>query len=182
MKVESLNQGVRFLDISTDASSVCQSATYEKAFGNGSVLTVKVSLQDGERMLRFDTTVRWQEIGRQDKCYPQLSFDMPVAYGYESIRYDVPMGLIDRSPLEMDVPAQSFGMPVNGDGDSLMLISDCKYGYRGRADGLALTLIRSSVDPDPWPEVGEHKIRMAIALSPSDKTSQIMAARAFCRR
>ena len=182
MKVLTLNEGVRFRDIKTDGAAVCQSATYEKAFGNGSLLTVKVSLQDGERMLRFDTTVRWQEIGRQDQCYPQLSFYMPVAYGYESIRYDVPMGIVDRTPLEMDVPAQSFGMPVNADGASLMLMSDCKYGYRGTADGLALTLIRSSVDPDPWPEIGEHTIRMAIALSPADKTSQIQTARAFCRR
>jgi alpha-mannosidase len=105
-----------------------------------------------------------------------------VAYGFSSIRYDVPMGVIDRPTLELDVPAQSFGMPVNGQGPSLMLMSDSKYGYRGTAEGLSLTLIRSSTHPDPWPEVGEHRIRMAIAFSRDDKADNAAAANAFSRR
>jgi alpha-mannosidase len=92
------------------------------------------------------------------------------------------MGIIDRGLADMDAPSQSFGMPVNAGGSSLMLVSDCKYGYRGTAEGLSLTLVRSSVDPDPWPEIGEHHIRMAIALSSRVKSEAAAIARAFCTR
>ena len=63
-----------------------------------------------------------------------------------------------------------------------MLISDSKYGYRGTKEGLSLTLIRSSVDPDPWPEVGEHRIQMAIALNDNRKSDDAATAQAFCRK
>ena len=182
MNVAILNKGVKIIKTKIGSEFFRQSLSYESEFGNGSKLMVTVSLDGGEKMLRFDTTVRWQEIGRQEVSYPQLNFRMPVSYDYANIRYDVPMGVIDRELLEMDVPAQSFGMPVNGSGSSLMLISDCKYGFRGTVEGLSLTLIRSSVDPDPWPEIGEHRIRMAIALSSQGKAEAVSAAKAFCSK
>jgi alpha-mannosidase len=83
--------------------------------------------------------------------------------------------------MDMDVPAQSYGMPINGQGTSLMLISDSKYGYRGTKEGLSLTLIRSSVEPDPWPEIGKHRIQMAIAMCDGDRTANIDLAHSFCR-
>jgi alpha-mannosidase len=179
--VHALNRGVRFTGARLDPGLLRQSAAYEADFCNGSRLAVTVSLDCGERMLRFDVTVRWQEIGTQDTFFPQLNFLMPVSYGYSSIRYDVPMGAIDRGPMDMDVPAQSYGMPVNGAGDSLMLVSDSKYGYRGTAEGLSLTLIRSSADPDPWPEVGQHRISIAIAPCGGGRLEEAALARAFCR-
>ncbi len=176
-----LNQGVRFTDAKIGPQYARQSATYKVEFGNKSTLTAVLSLDAGARMLRVDATVRWQEIGTRETCFPQLNFFMPVAYDYQSIRYDVPMGAIDRAPLGLDVPAQSYGMPLNAAGASLMLLSDSKYGYRGTADGLSLTLIRSAVDPDPWPEVGEHRIRMAIALADGSKADAARMAASFCR-
>jgi alpha-mannosidase len=182
MNVHNLNQGVKFKDAKLGAQYIRQSATYEAGFGNGSKLIVTVSLANGEKLLRFDTTVRWQEIGTAETFFPQINFHMPVAYDYSTIRYDVPMGTIDREPIEMDVPAQSFGMPVNPNGDSLMLISDSKYGYRGLPRSLSLTLIRSSVEPDPWPEVGEHRIQIAIALCSGCKEAETALASAFSRK
>ena len=180
MNIRVLNEGVRFKNIKTGLGYLRQSVSYEKSFSNGSRLAVMVSLDAGERMLRFDANVRWQEIGSPETFFPQLNFFMPVAYGFSSIRYDVPMGTVERSPLSHDVPAQSWGMPLNADGDSLMLICDSKYGYRGTEEGLSLTLIRSSAEPDPWPEIGEHNIRMAIALGGKGKAADA-AAKAFCR-
>jgi alpha-mannosidase len=179
--VHALNRGVRFKDIATSPDAVRQSISYEKEFGNGSKLCVTVSLDAGESMLRFDAAVRWQEIGSPETFYPQLNFLMPVAYDYSAMRYDVPMGTIDRPALPHDVPAQSCGMPVNAHGASLMLVSSGKYGYRGTSEGLSLTLLRSSADPDPWPEVGEHVMRMAIALGGKSKAEDAAAAQAFSR-
>ncbi len=182
MNVALLNKGVKITKIKIGPAFIRQSVDYDVEFGNGSRLIVSVSLDNGEKMLRFDTTVRWQEIGRKETFFPQLNFFMPLAYAYSKIRYDVPMGIIDRALPDMDVPSQSFGMPINGHGTSLMLISDSKYGYRGVEEGLSLTLIRSSVEPDPWPEVGEHHIQMAIALSGPGKAEAVSIARVFCCR
>ena len=179
--VTMLNRGVKFKQAPAGARAVRQSIAYEVGFGNGSRLEVTVSLDAHEPMLRFDAAVRWQEIGTPETFFPQLNFFMPVAYDYDTIRYDVPMGAVDRPPMDMDVPAQSYGMPLCADGAPLMLISDSKYGYRGAAEGLGLTLIRSSADPDPWPEVGAHRVRMAIALGQGSKTENAVRAQAFCR-
>ena len=42
------------------------------------------------------------------------------------------------------------------------LINDSKYGYQATDNALRLTLLRSSFDPDPLPEMGAHQIRFAL--------------------
>jgi alpha-mannosidase len=42
------------------------------------------------------------------------------------------------------------------------LLNDSKYGHSLENSTLRLTLIRSSYEPDPLPEIGEHTIRMSI--------------------
>jgi alpha-mannosidase len=42
-----------------------------------------------------------------------------------------------------------------------------------------MTLIRSSIDPDPWPEVGEHRIRIGIALVDDNRSAPGLCTRAF---
>jgi alpha-mannosidase len=179
--VNVLNRGVKFTAAEIGPEYLRQSATYVCEFGNGSSVAAALSLDAGSRLLRVDVKANWQEIGSAKTCYPQLNFFLPVAYAHSAFRYDVPMGAIDREPLEMDVPAQSYGMPVNASGRSLMLVSDSKYGYRGAAEGLSLTLIRSSADPDPWPEVGAHHIRMAVALTDGGRAEAARTASSFCR-
>ena len=182
MNIESLNHAVRIKECKIGSDFVRQSISYEKDFRNGSKLTITASLDQDESMIRFDTTVRWQEIGSQDQFYPQLQFFMPVSYSYKQARYDVPMGVIDRDLAGMDVPAQNFGMLISENHDSLMLINDSKYGYRATEEGLSLTLIRSSVDPDPWPEIGEHHIQMAIALNHHSISNAVRTAQMFCSK
>lgn len=106
---------------------------------------------------------------------------MPLNYKCSKYRYDVPMGTADRDPADMDLPANSFAVALNENGRSLMLVSDSKHGFRGVDDSLSLTLIRSSFDPDPWPEVGEHTIRMGISLvDTANAIDQIKDASKYC--
>jgi alpha-mannosidase len=56
------------------------------------------------------------------------------------------------------------------------LLNDCKYGHSLDGATLRLTLIRSSYEPDPLPELGEHEIRLALvphagALAAGDPAS-----------
>ncbi len=157
-----LSQGVRILRAEVGAGLLRQQITWEKRFGNGSCLTVTLSLDRDEPLVRIDAKVRWQEIGREGVCHPQLQFLLPMTPPEAGYLYDVPMGTVIRRAADMDMPAQSYACAA-GNG-ALMLLAEAKHGFRGCAEGLSLTLIRSSVDPDPWPEVGEHAIRMALAL------------------
>jgi alpha-mannosidase len=57
-----------------------------------------------------------------------------------------------------------LGIPAQGGLPGVQLITEWNYGFRGDADSLALTLIRSSYDPDPYPEVGIHKLHFAVRV------------------
>jgi alpha-mannosidase len=64
-----------------------------------------------------------------------------------------------------DVPCTSFSAPLNKNEKeaSLMLTSDTKYGFRNSKNSVALTLIRATSDPDPYPEYDIHNIRIGVA-------------------
>ena len=137
---------------------------YDFSFSDRSRMEVLVTLDDNSSCLDFDVSVDFHEIGNHSKGVPQLSFALPLGYTSSVCRFDVPFGTIDRAPLDYDVPASSFGVPVSEDGASLMLISDSKYGFRYTNGQLSLALIRASFDPDPYPEYGIHKIRLGVGI------------------
>jgi len=51
---------------------------------------------------------------------------------------------------------------ANGEPLGATLLNDSKHGHAISDDVIALTLIRSSYDPDPLPELGRHRIRYAL--------------------
>ena len=53
-----------------------------------------------------------------------------------------------------------------------MLMSDYKYGYRGDVGTMGVTLIRSSFDPDPYPELGVHRFRLAVGLTDGETAKE----------
>ncbi|MDR1949878.1 MAG: glycosyl hydrolase-related protein [Spirochaetaceae bacterium] len=131
-------------------------------FGNASVLEAVISLDAGSGQLRYDVTCDWREFGGEAGV-PNLHFYLPLAYGAK-FRFDVPFGVTERGPVDMDLPAESFVLAENpGSPVSLALLSMDKYGFRCREDSLALTLIRGAYEPDLTPETGRHRISFAIA-------------------
>ena len=143
-----------------------QSVTYETQFGNRSRLTVTVALDAGSHRLDIAAECDWQETGRKGEGVPQLSFYLPCAFGAPAYRYDVPFGALVRRPAHMDLPATSWAQAVRTDGgrSSLALITQGTHGFRGVDDALSATLIRSSYDPDPYPELGIHKIQLGVLV------------------
>jgi len=127
-----------------------------------SVIDVTVSLMNNKRLLEFDTAVDWREIGGD--FLPQLNFYVPAAYNVDKYRYDIPFGTIDRGAIAHDVPANSYMQLVNNDGKSLFIVTDSKYGFRGIDNSGAVTLIRSSTEPDPYPEFGKHNIKIGVGI------------------
>ena len=65
----------------------------------------------------------------------------------------------------MDTPGLTYCCAVNGGGSSAMIVSGTKYGFRNFGGSMALTLIRSSYSPDPYPELCRHNITFYIGIT-----------------
>jgi alpha-mannosidase len=132
------------------------------ASGTASVLEAVISLDAGSALLRYEISCDWREFGSEAAGVPNLHFYLPL--NYKGIfRFDLPFGITERAPRDMDLPAESFVLAENPGGPSLALLSMDKYGFRCREDSMALTLIRGAYEPDLTPETGRHRISFAIA-------------------
>ncbi len=143
----------------------------EAAFGDGSKLTYTVSLRAGERRIEYDVKCDWQERSRPGETIPQLGYCAFSPDEAESCLCDIPGGLIERAVRDQDVPTQ--GMIRMG---GIALLCDSKYGFRCDGSNLSATLIRSSFDPDPYPELGEHRFKLALGLSDEEGAALIADA------
>ena len=163
MNVEELDKNVRVKNVSYKSENLRKSIRLDIEFMS-SKLTAIISLDCNSPILNYEVTCDWREIGERNYGIPQLNFYMPVSYKCKNYRYDIPFGTIEREDMDMDVPANSWAaaIPFDENKKGIMLITDTKYGFRGTDNSLAITLIRSSFDPDPYPEIGIHKFKFAI--------------------
>jgi alpha-mannosidase len=165
MNVIDLTRDVKIKKVTYGAGNIRQSIAYECSFRDSS-LKVTVSLDYNSPMLRYDVQCDWHEVGKPGISVPQLSFYMPLGYECSCYKYDIPFGTIEREGMDRDVPANSWALGVRKQpgGKSVMLITDTKYGFRCVDNSMSITLIRSSYDPDPYPEFGVHKFSFAVCL------------------
>jgi len=126
-------------------------------------LDVCVTLGKNARYLTYGVSCDWREFGVPDERVPQLAFRVPLAYGCEKFIQDNAFGLIERSPRDGDVPAQSFSFAPLGE-SGLMLSCDSKYGFRCAGNAMSVSLIRGSYDPDPTPEIYTHRFHINVGI------------------
>ncbi len=164
MRVRDLAEGARL--VSVVRGELRQSVTYETQFGNRSRLTITVSLDAGSHRLDVEAECDWQEAGRKGEGVPQLSFYLPHAYPATAYLYDVPFGSVLRGPSALDQPGRTWvqAMRAGDEGSSLALLTRGSHGFRGSGEALSATLIRSSYDPDPYPELGIHKLQLSMLV------------------
>ncbi|NLK08930.1 MAG: alpha-mannosidase [Firmicutes bacterium] len=173
MAVSDLIGNIRVLGHHRD--DLQQRLTYEMEFGD-SKLKVTISLDKGSTVLNYDVTCDWQERAVPKRSIPQLGFYVPTAYKCDKYVYDVPFGTISRQPQNMDVPGNSWmlGEGSREQKSRLMLITDSKYGFRGFDNTLAVSLIRSSYDPDPYPEFGIHTFRLGLCATTASTGKELI--------
>ncbi|MGZ9586497.1 alpha-mannosidase [Paenibacillus marinisediminis] len=154
-----------------------QSMTFSACYRN-SKLKVTVSLDRNSTNLKYSLECDWKEIGQSGEFTPQLNFHMPVNYACRAYRYDIPFGTIEREAIQQDVPANSFMTAVPADSDepsrSVMLLSDAKHGFRGVDQSMAITLLRASYSPDPYPEIGMHRFTFAVSLADHQQNREMI--------
>ncbi len=138
--------------------------TYHLIFGH-SQIECRVMLKADSSVLEFKTKIDWLEDPVHGQKIPQIAFAVPVSYKTNGkCHCDIPFGTIERDARAHDVPCLSF---ITADGDSestVALMTDTKYGYRLWEDEASVTLLRSSYDPDLYPERGIHYIRIGVAV------------------
>ncbi len=131
----------------------------------GSILKATISLDDDCANLVYAIECDWRERAMPGESIPQLSFAVELNENLSEYTYDIPFGIMSRESNDCDLPANSFiaALPKSRK-NGFMLSTDSKYGYRGFNNSMAVTLIRTSYDPDPTPEYGKHAIRLSIGL------------------
>ncbi|HIS25327.1 MAG TPA: alpha-mannosidase [Candidatus Pullilachnospira intestinigallinarum] len=165
MEIHDLNREAPVKLLEWTPGLLRQQAVYEIPFGQSSLKAV-VSLEKGSRTLAFDVTVEWHELGNCADGVPQLNFAVPFAGSGESYLCAVPFGVKERSPLAQDVPCTGFmGQKASAGDRAVLVMSDCKYGFRGWQDAISLALLRGSFDPDPTPDQGTHPMRIGVGLA-----------------
>lgn len=180
--VRSLREGVHVAPQALVKGPARQSLAYEIRFDR-SKLTAVVALDRSSPVLRWSVECEWLEIGRKGVSVPQLNFHLPLAFEGKSYRYDVPFGTVDRAPAAQDLPATSWAAAVSKKAGrrAVMLVAGQKHGFRCVDDSLSLTLIRSSYDPDPFPELGMHRFDFGICLGEGASSAGLVRAAAEYR-
>lgn len=127
-----------------------------------------ISLARGSRQISFDLDVNWLERGEPQTGVPVLRACFPVNVTEGKATFEIACGSIERRADGEEAPALNWA-DVTGmsweDVDQeigVTVLNDSKYGHRVSEDTVQLTLLRSSYDPDPLPEIGRHQIRYAV--------------------
>ena len=153
----------RNIEARYERGTLRQSLTLTIPFANSSAKAV-ITLDKGDRHVQYQLEVDWHEIAKGADPVAMLAFVAPAGAPVSDFLYDVPGGSQKRPPLHQEVPGLTYGAALLGD-KALAILSDCKYGYRGADDRVLLTLMHAANSPDPYPDRGIHKIRLAVAVS-----------------
>jgi len=143
-------------------------------------IDVEIGLNADSRIVDFNCHLHWVERGSHETGIPMLRVAFPVNVTKGVPTYEIPFGSRQRAQSPQEIPALKWA-DLSGDTGKgkrgITLVNDCKYGHSCNNGTLRLTLIRSSYDPDPLPEVADHHIRYAIA--PHKGACDVSAATRF---
>ena len=126
-----------------------------------STISVEIGLNAGSRMVDFTLRTRWVEHGSPETGVPMLRAAFPVNVTDGVATFEIPFGSQQRPQSLQEVPALRWA-DVSDAERGLTLVNNNKYGHSCDENTLRLTLVRSSYDPDPLPEVSDHEIKFAV--------------------
>jgi alpha-mannosidase len=129
-----------------------------------SEFTVTYSLRSGDPMLYVQVAGTWFERGTKETGVPFLRFVVPTVLRRPRAFYEIPFGGIERDLRNgEEVPALRWAMLRGTKREpACLVVNDCKHGHSVVGGSMRVTLIRTSYDPDPLPEVGFHTMRFGI--------------------
>ena len=98
-----------------------------------------------------------------------LKADFPFAINASRASFDIQFGHLERTTSEntswefaqFEVCAHRWA-DLSEDAFGLSILNDCKYGYDVKKGHIRLSLLRSSIMPDPTADIGQHEFTYAI--------------------
>lgn len=145
----------------------------------GSKIKTIVSLDQGACSLAYQFFITWNESEAMHDRVPVLCFEFPLNGKPDSYQSDVPGGVQLREGGNHDIPGLHYTAAVYGT-RALALVTDSKYGYRGCGETLSATFINTAGNPDPFPERGEHLVKLWIHAGSSEPKALVEAAEDLC--
>lgn len=135
---------------------------------NQSEVTITYLLEYQNPYLELQVDMDWKEIGSEKAGTPMLRIMFPFPFDNSRASYEIPYGSIERIQKQGEEVVALRWANVNGllsynqQPAGCLLLNDCKYGHSLNNNVLKVTLIRSSFYPDPYPEIGNHTVRLAL--------------------
>ena len=128
-----------------------------------SEFTQHISLSYNSPLLRFDTTIDWQERHILLKTAFPVEVLSPVA------TYEIQWGSVQRPThrnsswdwARFETAAQKW-VDLSEGGYGVALLNDCKYGHDIHNNVMRLSLLRAPTSPDPEADQGRHQFAYAL--------------------
>lgn len=115
----------------------------------------------------FELEAHWFERGDHWGDSPMLSVCFPTSIKKGTFVCDTPFAAVERPNAEADVPAQRW-VDLSDGRRGAALLNTGKYGFRQQDGVIEMSLLRASTDPDPYPDLGIHKIRYSLVPHAGD--------------
>ena len=161
------------------------SASIELTYKAGrSTIRLEYRLDSESSKLDIAFTADWLEAGSSAAGSPNLRLAIGSALPSPALTAEIPFGSLERPPLpdDKEVPALRWALLESPAAPAALLaLNDCKHGHALSGSTLRINLIRSSFEPDPFPELGQHKAAFAIepVARGADRAALIAKAQAF---
>ena len=166
-----------------DGANIIRENSYKY---NKSSLVQKVILSVDGDMVRFDTTVDWNEELKM------LRADFVPTVFADNVKCNIQFGNFDRTTSEADkdedynpdwaqfeVCAHKF-VNIDGEDYGFALLNNGKYGHRAKNGFLSLALLRAPIFPDPTCDRGNHTFSYAIYPHKAKFEDTDLMAKGYC--
>lgn len=129
-------------------------------YGDSS-FTQDLSLYDGVPRIDIKMKANWLERGTPTTPAPMLKVAFPMALRNPKATFEIPFGSVERPTDGREVPAQKW-IDLSESGYGVSLLNNCKYGFDVNGSTMRMTLLRSSYEPDPTPDLGKHDVTYSL--------------------
>ncbi len=128
---------------------------------NNSTITQDICLYNGLPRIDFITNIDWQEVADRNTEAPMLKVSFTPILNKTEAAFEIPFGHIERIADGREMPALQW-VDISDNFYGVSLLSDTKYGFDISGNTMRMTLVRTSYEPDPRADVGEHNFKYAL--------------------
>lgn len=126
-----------------------------------SQVTSRVTFYKELARVDFDVDVDWQEPGNADVGVPDLKIAFNARTRRPEAWFETPFGAVERAPDGMEVPALRWAA-ITGEDGGFAVFNDSKYGHDALGTRLRVSVVRTTYDPDPASDIGQHHARFSL--------------------